>query len=72
MAGESTESEWGEAMTLMKVKYEKLGGHYHCTIFTARGKDMTYANCGEVVFDEREWGDIQEIMQGVIFEERKR
>jgi hypothetical protein len=55
----------------MKVRYEKLGGHYHCTIFTARTVAMTYANCGNVVFDEREWEDIRAIMSGATFEERK-
>jgi hypothetical protein len=58
-------------MSVMKVRYEKRGGHYHCTIFTARAAAMTYANCGSVVFDEREWDDMKLIMSGATFEEKK-
>lgn len=54
-------------MTVMKIRYEKLGGHYHCTIFTARADNMTYANCGTVTFDEREWPDIQQIFSTAHF-----
>ena len=58
-------------MSVMKIRYEKLGGHYHCTIFTARQPNMTYANCGNVVFDEREWDDIRHIISGAFFVEKE-
>lgn len=58
-------------MTVMKVRYKKLGGHYHCTIFTAPAPNLTYANCGDVVFDEREWPDIlQVLLRDAMFEEK--
>lgn len=59
-------------MSVMKVVYEKCGGHYHCTIFTARQRNMTYANCGYIVFDEREWEDIQLIMSGAQFVKKEK
>lgn len=55
----------------IKVRYKKLGGHYHCDIFTARALNMTYANCGTVVFDEREWPEVRQVLFGnAIVEER--
>jgi hypothetical protein len=62
----------GQAMSVMKVRYEKLGGHYHCAFFTARAPNMTYAKNGDLVFDEREFADVQVIMSGAYFEEIKR
>ena len=56
-------------MTVMKVRYEKRGGHYHCAIFTARTAATTYAKCGDVVFDEQEFHDVQLLMSGAMFEE---
>lgn len=56
-------------MSVMKVRYEKLGGDYHCTIFTARQPHMPYSLCGFVVFDEPEWNDIKLIMSGAQFVE---
>ena len=54
-------------MAVMKVRYEKRGGHYHCTVFTAPAPNLTYANCGELVFDEREWDSIKVIMSEAEF-----
>ena len=46
---------------VMRLRYEKRGGHYHVRLFTARGPGQTFANCGELCFDEREWPDVQTI-----------
>lgn len=43
---------------VIKVTYRKLGGHYHCSVFTARRKELTYAKCGDLVFDEKEWPEV--------------
>lgn len=45
-------------MTVIRILYEKRGGHYHCRVFTAPRAGETFANCGELVFDEREWPSI--------------
>ena len=45
-------------MMLMRLRYSKEGGHYHCRLFTARGPDQTFAKCGDLVFDEREWPEV--------------
>ena len=47
-------------MTHIRIRWKKLGGHYHCRVFTATVADGTYANCGELCFDEREWPDIRD------------
>ena len=52
---------------VMRVRYKKLGGHYHCRVFTARLANTTYAKCGELVFDEREWDDVRQLMSGAEF-----
>jgi len=54
-------------MAVMRVRYTKLGGHYHCRVFTARQKNQTFANCGELVFDETEWESVKELMAGAEF-----
>lgn len=46
-------------MTIIKLKYVKQGGHYHCRLFTRQGVSNTWAKCGDLVFDEREWNDVQ-------------
>ena len=45
-------------MTYIRIRWKKLGGHYHCRMFTTQTYDGTYAKNGEVVFDEREWLDV--------------
>lgn len=45
-------------MTVIRVRYEKRGGHVHCRLFTARAVNQTFANCGTLVFSEDEWPDI--------------
>jgi hypothetical protein len=56
----------------MRIRYEKLGGHYHCAVFTARVPNQTYAKCGDLVFDELEFEDVKRIMSGAQFLERKK
>lgn len=51
-------------MTYIRIRYQKQGGHYHCRLFTTQTEHGTYANCGSLVFDEREWPDIKAMIQG--------
>jgi len=50
---------------VMKLKYVKQGGHYHCRLFTAPGKHLTYAKCGDLVFDEREWPAVESAFDSI-------
>lgn len=45
-------------MRQMRIRFVKLGGHYHCRVFTAPTSDQTFAKCGELVFDEDDWKEI--------------
>lgn len=45
---------------IMRLRYQRLGGHYHCRLFTARAPGTTYAKCGDLVFDEQEWKEVKE------------
>ena len=47
---------------VMRVRYKKLGGHYHCRVFTAKAINQTFAKCGELVFDEREFDSVRDLM----------
>jgi hypothetical protein len=44
---------------ILRLRYVKQGGHYHCRLFTARGPNQTFAECGDLVFDEREWPEAE-------------
>ena len=55
--------------TVMRVRFEKQGGHYHCRVFTAKRIGQTFAKNGELVFDEAEWPDIPLLMRGAEFVE---
>lgn len=46
-------------MTFIRIRYRKQGGHYHCRVFSSQHSDGTYAKNGDLVFDEREWRDVQ-------------
>jgi hypothetical protein len=54
-------------MSVMRVRYKKMGGHYHCRIFTAKEWHLTFANCGELCFSEDEWESVKSIMGGAEF-----
>lgn len=56
-------------MSVMRVRFRKLGGHYHCQVFTAKVPNMSYCKNGDLVFDEHEWEDVKRIMSGAEFRE---
>lgn len=43
----------------LRLRYKQLGGHIHCRMFTAQIYDGTWAKNGDLVFDEKEWPDVQ-------------
>ena len=47
---------------IMRIRYRKLGGHYHCRVFTAPASDQTFAKVGELVFDERDWSSLDRML----------
>lgn len=47
-------------MTYIRIRFKKLGGHFHCRVFTSQNADGTFASCGELVFDEREFIEVQD------------
>lgn len=47
-------------MTYIRIRYKRLGRHFHCRLFTSELKNGTYANCGELVFDEHEFLDVRD------------
>lgn len=59
-------------LSVMKVLYEKLGGHYHCRFFTAKTPTAAFGCCGDLVFDEKEWEEVKRIIAGAMFEEVQR
>lgn len=55
-------------MKAIRIRWEKLGGHYHCRFFTAEAVNQTFANCGNLVFDEREWAEIRKRLEKAAIE----
>jgi hypothetical protein len=53
----------------MRIRFKKLGGHIHCRVFTAKTPDGTFAKCGDLVFDEKEWQDIARLFRNAEFVE---
>jgi hypothetical protein len=45
-------------MTL-RLRYQQLGDHIHCRLFTARAK------CGDLVFDEQEWPMVRSAFESI-------
>jgi hypothetical protein len=43
----------------IRLRFKKLGGHFHCRLFTAEHAHTTYAKCGDLVFSEREWPEVR-------------
>jgi hypothetical protein len=56
-------------MAVFRMRWVKLGGHYHCRLFTAPQIGYTFAKCGDLVFHENEWEDSKKAMPGVEFME---
>ncbi|MEO1715734.1 MAG: hypothetical protein AAFR76_01370 [Planctomycetota bacterium] len=51
---------WDEQRNLqVRWRYEVLGGHVHVRVFTRTLPTETWAKCGDLVFDEREWPTIR-------------
>lgn len=51
---------------VIRIRYVKRGGHYHCRVFTAKSKIHTFAKNGDVVFDEREWNDVRDMLASAV------
>ena len=66
---EEKDMETEPGTTLMRVRFEKRGGHYHCRVFTAPRPGVTFAKNGDLVFDEAEWPDVPLLMRGAEFVE---
>lgn len=47
---------------VIRIRYQKLGGHYYCRVFTAKAKNMTFAKSGDLVFSEAEWNDVRDVL----------
>jgi len=45
-------------VTYIRIRWNKLGGHIHCRVFTSQNVNGTFAKNGDLVFDEFEWPDI--------------
>lgn len=52
---------------IIRIRYEQAGGHIHCTVFTAKERNQTFARAGNLVFNEEEWPKVQEAMGNVQF-----
>ena len=54
-------------MSAFRIRFRKLGKHYHCRMFSARNPNETFAKNGDLVFDDREFDSVKAAMPGVEF-----
>lgn len=52
---------------VFKLRYEELGGHTHCSLFSALRPDATYAKCGDFVIRNEEFVALRQALSGVEF-----
>lgn len=45
-------------MKELRIRWSQQGGHIHCRVFTGV-EGYTFAKCGDLVFDEKEWPQIR-------------
>jgi hypothetical protein len=50
-------------MMLMRIRYRKLGGHYHCRVFTSPYQGAVFSKCGDLCFSEDEWEAVRRIIR---------
>lgn len=57
-----------DQMSVFRVRFEILGGHVHCDVFTAKASNMTFANCGRLVVSKGpEFRDFMAAFKGADF-----
>lgn len=49
-------------MTHIRIHYKVLGGHVHCRVFSGPASDLTHGKNGDLVFDEREWPAVRDML----------
>lgn len=49
-----------------RVRWKRLGGHYHCRVFSAENPAGTFAKLGDLVMDERDWESFQMLFGSLI------
>lgn len=52
---------------IFRIRYETLGAHTHCALFSARQQNLTFAKCGEFCVRNEEFEDLRLAMAGVQF-----
>ena len=47
---------------ILRIWHKKLGGHFHCGVFTAEQENFTFAKCGDLCFRENEFREVQVLL----------
>lgn len=51
-------------MRTFRVRYEKLGAHIHCRVFSASNPSGTFAKLGDLTMDEKDWDSFRDQVGG--------
>jgi len=51
---------------IIRMRYEIIGGHVHCRLFTAKAKNMTFVKCGDLTFSLDEWESVRDQLETAI------
>lgn len=52
---------------IFRVRYKIKGGHTHCSLFSAKQPNTTFANCGNFVIRNDEFKELVIAMSGIQF-----
>lgn len=56
---------------IVKIIHHTLGGHVHCSMFTAKAIFQTFAKCGDFVMRVDEFPLFKQQAQNFFYEERR-
>ncbi len=49
-------------MTHFRLRWEKVGGHVHVSVWSGTSRETTHARNGTLIFRENEWNNLRELI----------
>jgi hypothetical protein len=57
-----------DAPIYFRVRWRKVGGHYHCRVFSRPASSFTWALLGVLVMDEQDWHGFQNAVRSTFWD----
>ncbi len=55
-------------MTHFRIRYEQLGGHVHCRLFSGVAQDLTHGKCGHFTMSDSDFSDFRHLVESADIE----